>query len=121
MERDYPTVVYVWGDHLPALGMFNNYLGDAKFKYTVPMIAFSNYTDVEVGCEDISPNQISTQIIKDTGIEHSTYFDYVYSLRKDYPVLQGEWIGDVSDNVEIQRYSYIQYDLLFGKRYLLEK
>lgn len=121
MERDYPTVVYVWGDHLPALGMFNNYLGDAKFKYTVPMIAFSNYTDVEVGCEYISPNQISTQIIKDTGIEHSTYFDYVYSLRKDYPVLQGEWIGDVSDNIEIQRYSYIQYDLLFGKRYLLEK
>lgn len=121
MERDYPTVVYVWGDHLPSLGMFDNYLADARFKYTVPMIAFSNYTDIEVGEDYISPNQISTQIIKDTGITHSSYFDYVYSLRKDYPVLQSEWVGNVTDDIEIRRYSYIQYDLLFGKRFLLEK
>lgn len=120
MKRERPTIVYIWGDHLPALEMYDNYLSDVHFKYTVPIIAFSNYGDIDIGEDFISPNQIATQIIKDTGISHSRYFDFVYDLRKTYPVLQKEWTGNLDNVLEIEEYNYIQYDLLFGKRYLLE-
>ena len=119
MQRNKPTLVYIWGDHLPSLSMFVPKLDDILFSYSVPFIAFSNFKKIVVEEKYISPNQIATQLIKDSGISHSIYFDYIYSLRKDYPVLQKAWIGEIMDSEEIELYKDIQYDLLFGKRYLL--
>ena len=99
--------------------MFVPKLDDILFSYSVPFIAFSNFKKIVVEEKYISPNQIATQLIKDSGISHSIYFDYIYSLRKDYPVLQKAWIGEIMDSEEIELYKDIQYDLLFGKRYLL--
>ena len=119
MNRDKPTIVYMWGDHMPPLNMNRDYLSDLGYKYTVPLMGFSNFENISIEQELISPNQISTQIIKDSGIEHNKYFDYVYSLRNTYPVIQSEWLLDL-DDATAEIYNSIQYDLLFGKRYLLK-
>ena len=120
MQSDKPTLVYVWGDHLPSLELYNNrYIRDIEFKYTVPMIAFSNFEDINIGEDYISPSQIATQIIKDSGIKHRKYFDYIYSLRDKYPVLQKEWTQSVDED-DLSLYIDIEYDLIFGSRYLLK-
>ena len=118
-----PTIFYLWGDHLPALDALEKvgYTEDESNKYTVPMIAFSNYTDVEIGEPVITPNQIATQILKDSGISYHSYFDYIYGLREEYPVIQSYFLSE--DDIEsdlIQKYYMIEYDIMFGNSYLLE-
>lgn len=116
-----PTILYIWGDHLPALSAFNTlgFINDKYNKYTTAIIAYSNYKDIEIGCEYITPNQIAPQVLRDAGIEYSSYFDYIYSLREDYPVIQKEF-GINPEDEAIKTYELIQYDLLFGDEYLLE-
>ena len=54
----------------------------------------------------------------DAEVEHSSYWDYIYSLRDQYPVIQKEFISsDAEENLET--YRFIQYDLMFGKKWLL--
>ena len=67
----------------------------------------------------MTPNQIAPQILRDAEIEYSSYFDYIYSLREKYPVIQKEF-GIDPQQEEIKTYELIQYDLLFGEKYLLE-
>lgn len=115
-----PTVLYVWGDHLPALNALGTlgYTADNHNKYGTPLAVYSNYTDSDMGCEYMTPNQLAPQILNDAGIKHSSYFDYIYSLREVYPVIHKEF-GIPEDDELIKKYELIQYDLLFGKKYLL--
>ena len=120
-NADRPTIMYIWGDHLPALTAFNT-LGfiDNKYnKYSTPLIAYSNYKDIEIGQEYITPNQIAPQILRDAEIDYSSYFDFIYSLREKYPVIQKEFGIDQNDEM-IKKYEEVQYDLLFGEQYLIE-
>ncbi len=116
-----PTILYIWGDHLPALSAFNTlgFINDKYNKYSTPIIAYSNYKDIETGQEYMTPNQIAPQILRDAEIDYSSYFDYIYSLREKYPVIQKEF-GIDPQQEEIKTYELIQYDLLFGEKYLLE-
>ncbi len=116
---DTPTIVYVWGDHLPALEIYRDNLSDVNLKYSVPLVAYSNYKDIKMDVDTISPNQIATQIIKDSGIKHHSYMDYIYSLRKTTPVLQKEYTGELEDET-IEMYRAIQYDFIFGQKYCLD-
>lgn len=115
-----PTILYIWGDHLPAMSAFGTlgYIEDKYNKYSTPIIAYSNYKDIEIEQEYITPNQLAPQILRDAQINYSSYFDYIYSLREKYPVIHKEF-GIPSDDEDIKKYELIQYDILFGKRYLL--
>lgn len=116
-----PTIMYIWGDHLPALTAFNTlgFIDDKYNKYSTPLIAYSNYKDIEIGQEYITPNQIAPQILRDAEIEYSSYFDFIYSLREKYPVIQKEFGIDQNDEL-IKKYEEVQYDVLFGNQYLIE-
>ncbi len=116
-----PTIMYVWGDHLPPLTAFNTlgYIDDKYSKYTTPIVAYSNYKDINIDSEYISPAQLAPQVLRDAGVEYSSYFDYIYSLRSKYPVVHKEFGIDENDE-DIIRYGEIQYDVLFGEGYMLE-
>jgi phosphoglycerol transferase MdoB-like AlkP superfamily enzyme len=116
-----PTILYVWGDHLPSLSAFGTlgYIEDNYNKYSTPLVAYSNYKDIEIGEDYITPNQLAPQILKDAEIDYSDYFDFIYSLREAYPVIQKEF-GVPAEDEEIKKYELVQYDVLFGKGYLLE-
>lgn len=120
-NADRPTILYIWGDHLPSLSAFSTlgFIDNVYNKYDTPLIAYSNYKDIEIGEEYITPNQIAPQVLKDAGAEYSSYFDYIYSLRNKYPVIHREF-GINSEDEEIKKYNEIQYDILFGERYLVE-
>lgn len=120
-SSDRPTIVYVWGDHLPNITAFDelNYMDSSLYaKYTTPFIAYSNYSDIDVDVEYMTPNQIAPQILRDAGIPHSSYYDYIYSLREDYPVIHHDYTVDL-DSERLETYWMIQYDLMFGQQYLL--
>ncbi len=119
-NADRPTILYIWGDHLPSLSAFNTlgFKNNKYNKYSTPLIAYSNYKNIEIGQEYITPNQIAPQILRDAEINYSSYFDFIYSLREKYPVIQKEFGVDPNDEL-IKKYQEVQYDLLFGNKYLL--
>ncbi len=121
-KREKPTLLYIWGDHLPPMSAFNTlgFLNDKYNKYSTPLIAYSNYKDIEISQEYMTPNQIAPQILRDSQIEYSSYFDYIYSLRDELPILHKEFVEDTNNN-DLEKYNMIQYDLLFGKKYLINK
>lgn len=120
-NADRPTILYIWGDHLPSLSAFSTlgFINDVYNKYTTPLIAYSNYKDITIDEEYITPNQIAPQILRDAEIDYSSYFDFIYSLREKYPVIQKEFGIDQNDEM-IKKYEEVQYDLLFGEQYLIE-
>ena len=119
-NTDQPTLLYVFGDHLPpidALG-FLGYTEDLYKKYTTGLAMYSNYKKIVVEPEYITPNQIAAQILYDSGIPHSSYFDYLYALRDEYPVVHKEFVN-VEGNPDLDLYRFIQYDIMFGNQWLV--
>lgn len=115
-----PTILYVFGDHLPPLPMYAklNYTNDPVNKYGTVLIGHSNYKDIEFP-EYMTPNQLGPQMLIDAEVEHSSYWDYIYSLRENYPVIQKEFISNESEK-DLETYRFIQYDLMFGKKWILD-
>lgn len=114
-----PTILYVWGDHLPMINVLveTGYINDVENKYKTPVIMYSNYKELNADVPLYTPNQLAVQAIMDSGIKHSSYFNYIYSLRGKYPVIHKEF-GIDPDAEEIKIYNMLQYDLLFGENYL---
>lgn len=119
-STDTPTIVYFFGDHLPKLTAFETYgfVLDSYNKYSTPIVAYSNYKDITIDTERISPNQLAPQVLKDAGINYSSYYDYIYSLREDYPVITKAF---VTDNSGLEIYEIIQYDIMYGKKWFYEE
>lgn len=119
-HTDRPTLLYVFGDHLPPITYLSTggFVADKENKYTTSFVRYSNYKELDSLAEKISPNQIAAVMMHDAGIEHSSYFDYIYSLQDTYPVVQKEFVD--MDSSDFDTYRFIQYDLMFGKKYLAQ-
>lgn len=117
-----PTLLYVYGDHLPPVEEFSElgFIHDKYGKYSTSLVMYSNYKTISTGTEYITPNQLAAQIMVDSGIRHSNYYDYIYSIREKYPVLHKEFV-QVENNEELEDYYFLQYDILAGKKYLYER
>ena len=116
-----PTLVYVFGDHLPPIKVNSSdgFLDNNDTKYGTPLIIYSNYKEVKLNVDKMSLSQLAPQIIMDSGIPHSTYFDFLYSFRDEHPILHKDYPIEEDDAVKL--YEKIQYDGLAGERYLLPK
>lgn len=135
-KSDRPTLVYFFGDHAPRLGSLSDYykiydrlgtndtsaqdqgLGDLKY-YTTPFASWSNYTELPALPEIVSPSHIAYEILRDAGVKYPNYFNILPALEKTYPVMhmQKKDIVDAESSL-VKDYQLIQYDLLFGKKYL---
>ncbi|PYG87184.1 phosphoglycerol transferase MdoB-like AlkP superfamily enzyme [Ruminiclostridium sufflavum DSM 19573] len=135
-KSDKPTLLYFFGDHAPRLGTLDDYykiydklavenkseteqkLGELKY-YTTPLVTWSNYTETRSFSKIISPSHISYEVLKDAGVKYPNYFNILTQLEAEYPVmhLKGTDLVNPDDEL-IQDYQLIQYDLLFGKKYL---
>lgn len=120
-ELERPVNIYIFGDHLPSieLNIVAGYVQDPYKMYCTPIYAYSNYTELTLDLEYMSLSQLAPQILRDSGVSYSAYFDALYTVRNTYPVIQKSWDIDVN-SPEIQRLYMIEYDLIFGKKYLLE-
>lgn len=131
-----PTLLYFFGDHAPRLGSLDDYyqiydklgvknpvpqeqgLDDLKY-YTTPLVTWSNYQEMRTFPSVISPSHVGYEILKDAGVIYPSYFNILSQLEAKFPILHLKNIEkvDVSDEL-VKDYRLIQYDLLFGKKYL---
>ena len=132
-----PTLVYFFGDHLPRLGTMegmydiynkSGFSGDAESilknirLYTVPMAAWSNYKKMEPIDRPFSAVHIAYEVLKDSGIKYPNYFNILNELSRKFPVLHINFKEKVDpDDEHVRDYRLIQYDLLFGEQYLINK
>ncbi|MCC8097741.1 MAG: LTA synthase family protein [Eubacterium sp.] len=121
-ERERPTLLLCFGDHLPPLGGFRaiNYLDDLYTKYGTPVFEYSNYKESKsFGTEYVSPSFLAAHILREAETEHSSYFDFIDSLTASNPILNIDFGIDYEDE-NIKKYQLLQYDLFFGEKYLEE-
>ena len=120
-NSDEPYLIYIYGDHLPTLAYNDgkDYMANMEYKYSTPLFAYSNYCDTSVDKERISLSQTATEIIKNSGIPHRPYFDFIASLKDKYPITHKEFIQN-DNSEEMSLYARITWDLTRGERYLLK-
>ncbi len=118
-NREKPTVIYVWGDHLPSLKAtdeLGSFAEDGLDQYRTPYVVYSNYNTPSVDVAEFTPNQITPQIIYDLGLEHESFYDYIYNLRTTTPIIHSDFMDDETRE-DLEDYWIIQYDQMFGKDY----
>ena len=114
-----PTLLYVFGDHLPPIDSLGEMAvsKDVRRRYATPLITYSNYKKIDTGSDKISPVHLSAQALYDAGVEHSSYFDFIHSVKQSYPILHNDFNID-REAEDIKKYEMIQYDMMFGEKYL---
>ena len=135
-----PTVIMMYGDHLPLLGTDNSTYKKGGIvedraivdfpnepqMYETPYVVWSNYdTGAEPWPERISAAKLGLSALTLSGVrEIPWYFGLIYDFYDRYNVFQhyaiydanGERVSGVDKDME-ERYRWIQYDILNGKRY----
>lgn len=104
-----PTVLVMYGDHLPAFNVENWNIGERSF-YDTDYIIWSNFGLENKGDKDLYTFQLSSYIMDMFGIE-AGYMNMLHQNMAD----SGEEYGEVSKyNDEML---ILQYDMLYGKKY----
>ncbi|WP_274630566.1 LTA synthase family protein [Arvimicrobium flavum] len=141
-NRDRPTVIAFFGDHLPPLGpayvdtgFLKNPVPDRKesaekmaLHRETPLVVWSNRAgSAETG--SISPAFLPLEIFKAAGIQHPYYTDFLGKVREQYRVVERsmligaddaatpEWSRAKSVAPIIRDFRFLQFDIMFGKRH----
>lgn len=132
-QEDEKVVICMFGDHQPrfADGLFYNTLygltegltdTDILFnQYKTPFVIWANYDIAEMEGLDISMNYLGALLLDTIGVEKSAYFNYIFELMEDYPVITINGYQDKMGNVfewsgtneEFLDYRILQYEFLF--------
>ncbi len=140
---DEPTVIVMYGDHLPLLGPDGSPYTDTGFVekedefvytnhpqlYETPYIVWANYkVDLSDFADHISPANLGLSIYKLAGLENTPwYYSFIDKFYQEYPVYTPNKVENAG-RVTIEQtepvlksrateYKYVQYDILHGKRY----
>ncbi len=141
---DEPTLIVMYGDHLPLLSIEGRALREGGYVEDVlpfdsteheqlhetPYIIWANY-DVDLSDfeKKISAGKIGLELMRISGLgEVPAYFNALYTLYDALPVVNPYFIYDakgnkldaVPENLQAveNAFKYIQYDLLHGKHYV---
>lgn len=142
-KRERPTVVVFFGDHLPPLGpvyvetgfLKNNVAPrkeapeQMKLHRETPLVVWSNRTGLARDIGSVSPAFLPYHLLKAAGITHPYYTGVLGEVSKTYSaidrnVLFGtgnqatvDWARQKQVEPLIRDYRYLQYDMMFGKRW----
>ena len=116
-NRKRPTILVMFGDHWPALQVGSVCTDPQKFGETV-CLAHANYKELEIPYERLSTNYLGAYVLQFAGIEDAPFFRYLLDLSGKKPVIS-EMVQDEQFAQETERYRYLQYDLLFGREYIV--
>ena len=122
-ECEEPTMLYLFGDHLPPLAAFGNlsYINDVNNKYSTVALCHCNYKDIEL-TDRATPNFIAAQMVINSGVPHSSYFNFIYDLKDRMPMVHRDFTEiNTEANEDLKKYYMIQYDLMFGQQWFYNK
>jgi len=121
-----PTIVFLFGDHLPFLGDNFDIYKKTNFEitneiemHTTPLTAWSNYKINFDLPQNISPSFLSLGILKIANIPTKYQFSYLESISSTDTILNQKIPTKFTPD-QLKNYELIQYDLIFGKQYYLK-
>lgn len=118
-----PTIVFLFGDHLPFLGNNFDIYKKTNFEitneikmHTTPLTVWSNYKiDLNLP-QNISPSFLSLEILKAADITPKYQFAFLQSINSTDTVLNQKISTKLKPD-QLKNYELVQYDLIFGKQY----
>lgn len=137
-----PTIIVMYGDHLPLLGVDGSPYTDTGFVekkekfvhsdfpqlYQTPYVVWANYdVDLSEVADPISPANLGLSVYKLAGLEKSPwYYSFIDNFYKEYPVYSPYTIKDkyqvtISQTEDKHHemaveYKLVQYDILRGNK-----
>lgn len=121
-----PTIVILFGDHLPLLNQNFDIYKKAGFDinnqtkmHSTPIAVFANFKTNFDFPKEMSPNFLSLEILKYANIIPKYQFAYLKSIA-DISTILNLTIPPKFTSNQLKDYELIQYDLLFGKQYSLK-
>lgn len=146
-QRERPTVVYLFGDHLPNISNHFTVYRETKYistgysvdwndeeiqkMFATPLASFSNFPiNRDRDFYKISPNYLALQILNELNLNDHSYplYNFIEKLREEYPVYNSIYSFDKNGRFQkgkvtnewSKKYEMLQYDILLGKRYALQ-
>jgi phosphoglycerol transferase MdoB-like AlkP superfamily enzyme len=142
-NRQRPTVIAFFGDHLPPLGPVYVETGFLKdnvaprkepadqmlLHHQTPLVIWSNRTGRAADVGAISPAFLPYHILTTAGISHPYYTGFLGQMREHYRVVDRnllltpsgdatpDWARQKKIDPAINDYRLLQYDIMFGKRH----
>lgn len=143
-QSDEPTVIIFYGDHLPMLGYsYEVYaqsgfvksnvpekwsLEEIKKMHSVPLVMWSNISLPKKSFPILSPSFLGVNVLDMLNMEMPATFNFNFELSQKIPGLLSNLVVDANQQLyattpedmkpSITEYSQLEYDMLFGKRYL---
>ncbi len=136
-----PTIIVLFGDHLPPLGQGllpyketgflqseeNWTLDEYRKMRSTPLLIWNNFTPHQEKIQALSPAFLAPKILNLTSLDQPPYYRFLDKFQKNMPGFTSEIKIDSKGNLyqampldmkEMEdNYRLIQYDLLFGQKY----
>ena len=118
-SKEEPTVILMFGDHLPALEeeLYNRLFSDEDIidRYTTPYVIWSNLgaQDFDFEAEYLSVPYLSSLLMEYSGLPTTGFYKYMQNQASTYPVisLSGSSLSEIYniDETVQRQYEFIQY------------
>lgn len=126
-KSDIPTIVIMFGDHLPLLNPGFQLYEEAEYNTSdqikmrsTPITIWSNFgPKLDIEKSYLSPTFLGLEILKIANITPKHQFAFLESISQTDTVLQTN-IPLKFTPKQISDYSLVQYDLIFGKQFSLK-
>ncbi|OXM15851.1 LTA synthase family protein [Paenibacillus herberti] len=130
-DLDRPTLLVLWGDHLPGLPKFvyeDAGWTDERLRHETPLLLLANY---DIGSEPlgtISPSFLGPTALRYSGLSLPPFYKMLEEVRKQLPglnkkvMLSQSGVTDEASLTDAQKlllddYRMVQYDLMEGEGY----
>ncbi|PZO73587.1 MAG: cation tolerance protein CutA [Mesorhizobium amorphae] len=142
-KRERHTVIAFFGDHLPPLGQ--PYIDTGFLRDMVPpkreplaqllshretpLVVWSNRNGRAEDIGTVSPAFLPLLVLREAGIEHPYYTGFLGAVRERFAVLDrhvlmdqaggetADWSRDKAVDPAVRDFNFLQYDLMFGKKW----
>lgn len=126
-KSDRPTIIILFGDHLPLLNpglklyQDANYDTSDQFKIrSTPITVWSNFDPkINITQKYLSPSFLGLEILKMAQLKPKYQFSYLQSIALTDTVLQTNITPKFTPK-QLSDYELVQYDLIYGKQYSLK-
>ena len=142
-QRTRPTIIAMFGDHLPPLGstyvetgfMKENVakrkapLAEMSVQHETPLVIWSNRDGPVENLGSISPSFLPLHVLKSAGISHPYYTGFLGAVSERYRVIDRNMLVTPDDQATpdwsrakkidpaIRDFRLLQYDMMFGKHH----
>lgn len=101
---DEATILVLYGDHLPSLGLTDDMLKNNSL-YQTEYVIWNNF-DLTKEDADLESYQLTSSVLKKLGISNGTLIQYHQNYKNSY---------NYQENLEL-----LQYDILYGEQYIYD-